>query len=222
MGRPLRGWFVGLLTLAMAGCQPSAADAPQERIQPPPRPIAASAPPRLAIGPDADRVDVSSIVGKVAPSWDLSTWFNGPPRRVEDLRGRVVLVRWFMSTECAYCNATAPALVGFHDAYASRGLTVVGMYHHKSESPLVLEDVEELAVEHHRFRFPIAVDEGWKTLRRWWLDAHPDGWTSLSFLVDRRGTVRFVHLGGEYAPNSADHAQMKAWIEELLAEPVAP
>jgi thiol-disulfide isomerase/thioredoxin len=176
---------------------------------------------KVAIGPEADQADVSSIVGKPAPAWDLATWFNGPPRRIEDLRGQVVLVRWFMSSECPYCSATAPSLIELHDRYADRGLTVVGMYHHKSEGPLVEGDVRSLVTDHYRFRFPVAIDDDWKTLKRWWLDAHPRSWTSMSFLVDRGGTVRYVHLGGEYAPDSADYRQMKAWIEELLAEPTA-
>jgi thiol-disulfide isomerase/thioredoxin len=176
---------------------------------------------KVAIGPEADQADVSSIVGKPAPAWDLATWFNGPPRRIEDLRGQVVLVRWFMSSECPYCSATAPSLIELHDSYADRGLTVVGMYHHKSEGPLVVDDVRSLVTDHYRFRFPVAIDDDWKTLKRWWLDAHPRSWTSMSFLVDRGGTVRYVHLGGEYATDSADYRQMKAWIEELLAEPTA-
>ena len=175
----------------------------------------------VAIGPNADTMDVSATIGAPAPGWDLATWFNGPPRRLDDLRGQVVLVRWFMSAECPYCSATAPSLVALHDAYAVRGLTVVGLYHHKSEGPLVVDDVRSLVTDHYGFRFPVAIDDDWKTLRRWWLDAHPKSWTSVSFLVDRRGTIRFMHLGGEYAPDSQDYAQMRRWIEALLAEPAA-
>jgi glutathione peroxidase-family protein len=173
----------------------------------------------LAIGPDAKTADVSSLVGKPAPGWDLGTWFNSPPLRIEELRGQVVLVRWFMSAECPYCSATVPSLVALHEGYAAKGLTIVGMYHHKSEAPMVVDDVRSLVTDHYRFRFPVAIDDKWKTLKRWWLDAHPDSWTSVSFLVDRSGVVRFVHLGGAYAPDSPEYRQMRTWIEELLAEP---
>jgi thiol-disulfide isomerase/thioredoxin len=176
---------------------------------------------RLAVGPGADKTDVSSLVGKPAPAWALATWFNSEPLQVEQLQGRVVLVRWLMSSECQYCSATAPALVELHDAYADKGLTVVGMYHHKSEGPLVVDDVRELVQDHYRFRFPVAIDDEWKTLKQWWLDAHPTSWTSVSFLVDRRGVVRFAHLGGEFPPGSADNRQMRAWIDELIAEPAS-
>jgi hypothetical protein len=72
--------------------------------------------------------------------------------------------------------------------------------------------------DRYDFRFPVAIDPEWRTLKRWWLDDHA-GWTSVSFLVDRRGVVRFVHTGGSFAPGSDDAAQMRRWIDQLLAEP---
>lgn len=174
---------------------------------------------RLAIGPThVGDTDVSGIIGKPAPAWNLAHWFNSPPLTVESLRGSVVLVRWFMSPGCPLCSATAPSLNAFHQQYAARGLRVIGMYHHKGQQPLDPEDVQGY-VDHYGFEFPVAIDADWQTLRRWWLDGHERGYTSVSFLVDRAGIVRHVHLGGEYAPGSADHAQMQRWIESLLAEP---
>jgi peroxiredoxin len=206
------------IAVALAACSRPAGAPPRTQAAPP-ETSPVKPPGRVAVGPDADTADVSSIVGKPAPGWQLATWFNSPPRRLEDLRGQVLLVRWFMSSECPYCSATAPSLVELHDTYGERGLTVVGMYHHKSEGPLVEADVRSLVTDHYRFRFPVAIDDDWRTLKTWWLDDHPKSWTSMSFLVDRAGTVRYVHLGGEYAPDSADYRQMKGWIEELLAEP---
>ena len=172
---------------------------------------------RVAVGPAADDVDLSGVVGKPAPGWTLERWFNSPPLTVESLRGSVVLVRWFMSPGCPFCSATAPSLNGFHEQYATRGLRVIGMYHHKGKEPLDPEDVQGY-VKHYGFAFPVAIDADWQTLRRWWLDGHDRGWTSVSVLIDRAGVVRYMHLGGKYAPGDADHAQMQQWIESLLAE----
>lgn len=170
---------------------------------------------QVAVGPDAASIDARTIVGKPAPSWDVD-WMGAPALAVGDLRGKVVLVRWF-TEECPYCAETAPTLAAWHDELAPRGLSVIGMYHHKSAEPLEVAKVRALA-ERFRFRFPVAIDHDWKTLRRWWLDEHP-GWTSVSFLIDRGGTVRYAHTGGAYAPGSADAVQMRAWVEELLREP---
>ena len=165
----------------------------------------------MAIGPDSEKLDARSIVGKPMPALDLD-WSGAQP---PDLRGQVVLVRWF-TEGCPYCATTAPQLVSFHDELEPRGLRVIGVYHHKSDDPLDPKHVREFADELH-FKFPVAIDHDWKTLRAWWLDQHP-GWTSLSFLIDKRGTVRFVHTGGEYGPGSDDAAQMRRWIDQLLAE----
>jgi peroxiredoxin len=206
-----------LFALLLSGCGRD--PAPEATRLPAAGTPAAAAAPR-AIGPGAAETDVSSVVDRPAPPWELSTWFNTDrPLTLSDLRGRVVLVRWFMSAECPYCSATAPSLVALDADYRDRGLTVVGMYHHKSETPLDPAEVRRLVEEHYRFRFPVAIDDDWKTLKHWWLDAHPKGWTSLSFLLDRRGTIRFIHLGGKYAPDSPDYQQMRRWIEQLLAEP---
>lgn len=224
LGRKIAtGLHSATIAAMIAGCSPSPVGASRARsTSSAPRPDAlasTSVISKLAIGPEAATTDVSSLVGKPAPEWKASSWLNSSPLAVKDMRGKVVLVRWFMSSECPYCNATAPALVALHDAYADRGLAVVGMYHHKSEGPLVLADVKTLVNDTYRFRFPVAIDEGWGTLKSWWLNDHPESWTSVSFLIDRAGIVRHAHLGGEYAPGSDDYRQMKAWVEELLAEP---
>ena len=68
------------------------------------------------------------------------------------------------------------------------------------------------------FQFPIAVDPQWRTLESWWLKNRDERWTSVSFLLDRRGVVRHIHPGGQYVKGDADYAAMKATIEELLRE----
>jgi hypothetical protein len=53
-----------------------------------------------------------------------------------------------------------------------------------------------IAEEKH-FTFPIAVDGDWTALKRWWLTKDRD-FTSVSFLVDQNGIIRYVHRGGEF------------------------
>jgi hypothetical protein len=63
-----------------------------------------------------------------------------------------------------------PSNVPLPETYAAKGLTIVGMYHHKSETPMKVDEVRSLTQEHYRFRFPVAIDAEWKTLKRWWLE----------------------------------------------------
>ena len=156
-------------------------------------------------------------LGQPAPEWQLTNWLNSAPLSVKALQGKVVLVRWWTAPQCQFCKATAPALNEFFADYQTQGFTVVGVYHHKVNPPLDPQTVKQFAAQ-YGFKFPVAIDNDWKALHRWWLD--PDGkqWTSVSFLLDRRGVIRHIHPGGQYVKGDKDYAAMKAKIEELLAE----
>lgn len=157
----------------------------------------------------------AEFVGKAAPPWELGDWIGSPPLTLASLRGKVVLVRWFTDTDCPYCTLTAPALNRLHQDYAARGLVVVGIYHHKRPEPLQLAAVRGW-VRDYRFTFPVAVDRDWRTLRRWWLDGHHRAFTSVSFLIDGGGVIRYVHPGGSLALGSADFDALRSKIEEIL------
>jgi peroxiredoxin len=171
---------------------------------------------RAAVPPPAEGAE---LIGTEAPAWALPDWINSPPLTLAALRGKVVLVRWFMSTECPYCSATAPALVQLHEQYGARGLTVIGMYHHKRPDPLTTDKVRGW-VRDFGFEFPVAIDHDWETLKRWWWKGEGQGrtFTSVSFLVDQRGVIRHIHPGGTMAPGSRDLRDMTRMIETLLAE----
>ena len=77
-----------------------------------------------------------SIVGQPIPNWPQKSpaqWIQGGPRTLSELRGKVVLVRFFTDADCPHCLATAPSLNEFHRAFAARGLVVIGMYTPKPE-----------------------------------------------------------------------------------------
>jgi len=157
------------------------------------------------------------LIGKSAQEWEVQGWMNSKPLQLKDLRGEVVLVRFWTAPGCPYCAASAPALNEFYDKYHDQGLEVVGFYHHKSPEPLKIEDVKHYAGK-FGFNFPIAIDYDWKTLRNWWLDADERRWTSVSFLIDRRGIIRHIHPGGQYVEGDADYISIQKAIEHLLAE----
>ena len=167
----------------------------------------------------------SAIVGSVSPEWANERWAQGGPLTLAGLRGKVVLVRFFTDPECPFCSATAPALNEFDREFGPRGLVVVGFYTPKPRPrPVSVEEVRR-TIAAYGFRFPVAIDDDWATLRRLWLDrASGAGWTSASLLIDRRGIVRHVHPGGVFAKGSPDrearrdYAEMRSAIENLLEE----
>jgi thiol-disulfide isomerase/thioredoxin len=204
--RSAQGAAIALLTASCSAGPPSTRPDPVDR-------SAAQA----ARPAPADPALAHELVGTTPPPWTASEWLNGPPLTLADLRGRVVLVRWFMGSSCPYCSATAPSLNALNHDYASKGLTVVGMYHHKEAEPLKPGEYAGF-VKTYGFAFPVALDTDWKTLKAWWLDGADRDFTSVSFLLDRQSRVRGIHKGGRYAPGDPDYEAMRRGIEVLLAE----
>jgi peroxiredoxin len=168
-----------------------------------------------------------SILGKPVPEWPAKPpekWVQGGPLTLADLRGKVVLLRFFMDADCPMCRGTAPALNELHQEFSARGLVVIGMYTPKPRpQPVAVERVREY-VRAYGFEFPVAVDDDWGALKRLWLDRVPDAeYTSASLLIDREGILRHVHEGGLYAKDAADpearrgYQEMREAIERLIA-----
>jgi len=167
----------------------------------------------------------NGILGRPAPEWGPHRWVQGGPLSVADLRGHVVLVRFFMSPECPLCRGTAPSLNELYRDFGPEGLVVVGMFTPKPRPrPTSVEAVRGY-VEAYAFRFPVAVDDDWSALRALWLDRVPDAeYTSSSLLIDKEGVVRHVHPGGVFARDGDaqarhDYEALRAAIKRLMAEP---
>jgi peroxiredoxin len=139
-----------------------------------------------------------SLIGSPAPEWGNQDWINSKPLKLSALRGKVVLLRFFMESTCPLCHATAPSLNYFYARYGSQGLVVIGMYTPKPRPAHHSVSVVRRYVEDYQFKFPVALDDDWATLRTFWLNrvTEPD-FTSVSFLIDKKGTIRFIHPGGE-------------------------
>jgi peroxiredoxin len=135
------------------------------------------------------------LIGTLAPPLNLKDWLNSKPLEMSDLRGKVVLLRWW-TEGCPYCAATAPALISLQQTFGARGFQVVGIFHPKPPGKWSGEEVGQAVAEKH-FTFPVAVDGDWTALNRWWLTRKRD-FTSVSFLVDQNGVIRYVHPGGEF------------------------
>jgi peroxiredoxin len=153
------------------------------------------------------------LIGTELPGWDFE-WLGKPVAR-ESLKGKVVLIRFWAGPSCPYCSASLPRLETLYEKHRRDGLVVLGVYHEKNERPLAKEDISKLAAQ-AGLTFPIALDPQWKTLRRWWLDRTDTDWTSVSFLLDRRGRIATIHEGGVI--EEADARELDAAIGKLLKE----
>lgn len=163
-------------------------------------------------------------LGLPAPKIELQRWLHSAPLEMDALRGKVVLIRWW-TEGCPYCAATAPALRELDQKYGNRGLVVIGIFHPKPPGDWSMERVRA-ASDSLGFTFPVALDADWTALRRWWPDLERRGWTSVSFVVDKRGIIRYVHPGGEFHASSEpehaacehDYKDIERTIRRLLNE----
>jgi hypothetical protein len=100
-----------------------------------------------------------------------------------------------------------PQVREWHRRHGAAGLTVVGV--HSPEFPwerpaeAVAAAVRRLGIE-----YPVVQDNDFATWRRHGVRAWPT-----AVLVDRRGVVRFRHIG------EGAYAETEAMIRQLLAEP---
>lgn len=96
----------------------------------------------------------------------------------------------------------------------SKKAPVVAVYHPKPPRDIAPEAVREAA---KAIGMPgtLGVDRDWKVLERWKAGEKYD-FTSLTFLVDRKGKVRFVHKGGEVSKEDGEDLGRR--IDALLAE----
>jgi len=164
------------------------------------------------------------IIGTKAPPLDGLKWLNSDPLDIERIAGNVVLIRFWL-VDCPLCENTAPSLVNLYKKYKDEGLLVIGIHHPKSEETrdpgLVLSRARALG-----FDFPIAQDNDWKVLKSYWLKGENRSFTSVTFLIDKNGVIRFIHDGGEFyksdknfeANNSFQEIEKK--IQELLEEKI--
>jgi peroxiredoxin len=212
-----------LLLAALAGCGKSH-DAPAAKLIEAPATAVKAEPevdPKQAAEKADEQAQANKLVGVTPPEWHVERWLNTQPLSLAKLKGDVVLVRWW-TAGCPYCAASAPALNSFNTKYAAKGLHVVGVYHHKDDGELEPSVYEDTA-KNYGFEFPLAFDPDWRTLKSWMRDKDGNvvstGFTSVTFLIDKKGVIRHVHPGGTYREGDAGYVELQAAIEKLLAEP---
>ena len=139
------------------------------------------------------------LIGQTPPDLEITQWVGGPPLKLKDLKGQVVLIRFWTDT-CPYCSRSIPSLNSLQKSYGARGLQVLGIFHPKPAGPVTLERIQK-AVDNFGINFPVGLDGDWTNLKRWWLDRGVNNWTSVSFLLDREGKIAHIHPGGDYYPD---------------------
>jgi thiol-disulfide isomerase/thioredoxin len=149
-----------------------------------------------------------------APSWKNASWLNAPgPIALEDLRGRVVLLNFWVFT-CGNCTRTLPSLVDFDRRYRSQGLTLAGI--HTPEFPPYAGEHDRGNVERALRQYGIAYPNAQDNDARTWNLYGIRYWPSF-VLIDKRGAIRYQGYG-EFHLNDRTYELWDRRIRQLLEE----
>jgi peroxiredoxin len=140
-------------------------------------------------------------VGEIAPNFTLRS-NQGKNVRLSDLRGQVVLVN-FWATWCGPCRQEMPLLDKLHDQYRKVGFTLLGIS--------IDQDKRQAAgmARSLGVRFPILYDDDQRVSRVYDLRGMPS-----TFVVDRNGRIRHVHIGYKQGYEHDYQQQVRALLKE--------
>ena len=134
------------------------------------------------------------------------------------------LYRWWTDT-CPYCRASLPAIETLRREYGPKGLDVVGVYHPKPPRA-VDDDLVRRTARQFGFGGRIAIDDDWSALTHAYLSTGDRRATSVTFLVDADGIIRFLHPGPvffrsddpEFTIENDDYSKLESAITTVLRE----
>ncbi len=142
-----------------------------------------------------------------APDLKGDVWLNtSGPLSPAYLRGKVVLVdMWTLG--CINCQHVIPSVRGWYQKYSSQGLLVIGNHYPEFEYESRLDNLKKAIVD---LDVPYAVVQDNAGTN--WQAFNSRAWPSL-YLIDRRGHIRYVHIG------EGAYSETEAAIQALLKEP---
>jgi thiol-disulfide isomerase/thioredoxin len=144
-----------------------------------------------------------------APELTNTTWLNvDSPLRLANLRGKVVLLDMW-TFDCINCQHVLPALKGWHDQYANKGLVIIGNHYPEFSHEADLNNLKA-AVAQNGILYPVAQDNDGKT----WTAYRNQYWPTM-YLIDKKGHIRYVHIG------EGAYDETEAAIQALLNEPAS-
>lgn len=153
----------------------------------------------------ASRAAKLPVEGEMPSLGGATEWLNSPPLTADQLRGKVVLVK-FLTYTCINWLRTMPYVRAWADKYKDRGLVVIGV--HTPEFPFEKsrENVRR-AMKDLQVAFPVAVDNEYAI----WRAFGNNYWPALYF-IDAQGRIRHHRFGeGEYE-------RSERILQQLLAE----
>jgi len=149
--------------------------------------------------------EYKSSESAAAPELATGDWINSRPLKLNDLRGRVVLIE-FWTFGCINCRDTLPFIKSWHDRYQDKGLTIIGVHSPEFDEERKVENLRR-EVTSLGIRYAVVTDNDYQT----WSAYHVEAWPT-SFLLDKQGRIRWMHQG------EGNYDEAERLIQKLLAE----
>ena len=171
---------------------------------------------RLNPALEIDQLFDSSLTSSqaVLPEMVAKQWIEQQPVKLADLRGKVVLLD-FWAPWCGPCRITLPNFARWQTTYKSKGLVILGLTKYYGHGDGRKLNPEEELVYLRDFRKRNSLPYGFAIA-----DSNVNEFNygvfsiPTSFLIDRKGVVRYISLGAD----EEEIAVLGEMIKKLLEE----
>ena len=150
------------------------------------------------------------------PELVATEWIDQAPVKLSELRGQVVLLD-FWAPWCGPCRYTFPRLQRWHESYKTKGLVILGLTNYYGDiNGRRATPAEELAYlrtfkKQQRLPYGVVVADSSVNDMHYGVFSIP-----MSFLIDRRGNVRFIAMGA----GEAEITALGKMIEKVMSEDI--
>jgi peroxiredoxin len=166
---------------------------------------------RELVGADFPMAKLGRPAFKAPELVDTAEWINSEPLKLEQLRGKVVVLH-FYAFGCINCIRNFPWYLQWHDTFQDKGVVLIGIHTPETDNERDSGNVRRKAAA-EKFAFPVLIDGKQENWNAWGNSM----WPSV-YLIDKRGYLRQFWPGELNWQGNNGEQYMREWIERLVAE----
>jgi len=126
--------------------------------------------------------NIASSAAEMAPEFQtIDQWLNSQPLKLQELRGKVVLVDFWTYT-CINCFNHLPYVKNWNEKYRDKGLVVVGVHTPEFAYEKSTKNVQD-AIDRLQIKHAVAQDNHYAT----WKAFNNKYWPAV-YLIDKQGS----------------------------------